>query len=273
LKNISLIGGEPLMFPRFKELLLYFQNYPDIGIEIYTNGVLLTQDLIDIARSQGIRFATSFYSHDPKAHDAITRNNGSWFRTKNAIEMILAAGLKLRVGVIRMKQNIGHYQDTYDYLRGLGVEKISPDYVRPTGNGDNENIALGWEVRRRKSRPRFSTSAASFFKLRKWNSCLAGKVAIASNGDILPCVFMRNHIVGNILKQSLENIIYGEHLQNIWRLNRDRIDRCSDCEFRYACRDCRPLAESYTGSLTEYSPNCNYNPYTGEFEIETEKRR
>jgi len=105
-KNISLIGGEPLMFSKFKELLLYLRGCPDVGIEIYTNGVLLTGDIIDIAKEQKINFATSFYSHDPKVHDAITRNKGSWRRTRNAIEVILAAGLKLRVSVILMKQNI-----------------------------------------------------------------------------------------------------------------------------------------------------------------------
>ena len=270
-RRFCLIGGEPLMFPRFKELLLYFQNYPDIGIEIYTNGVLLTQDIIDVARSQGIRFAISFYSHDPETHDAITRNNGSWLRTKNAIEMILTAGLKLRISVIQMKQNLGHYLRTYEYLKELGVKNIRSDYVRPTGNGGNANVALGWGVWKRKSKPNFSTSATSFFRARKWNSCLAGKIAIVSNGDVLPCIFARNHVTGNVLEQPLNDIIYGEKLQNIWSLTKDDIDRCNACEFCYACRDCRPLAESYSGYLMGCSPACNYNPSTGEFEIESKQ--
>ncbi|MBU1110638.1 radical SAM protein [Patescibacteria group bacterium] len=272
IKKISLIGREPLLFSKFRELLLYLQNYPDIGIEIYTNGFLLTHDIIDIAKAQRISFATSFYSHNPETHDTITRRQGSWLKTKKAIEMILTAGLKLRVGIILMKQNAQDYKNTRDFLKLLGVEKINPDYVRPTGCGRNKDVTLGWEILKRKSRPNFSTSVKSFFKLKSWNSCLTGKIVIASNGDVLPCVFARNHIIGNVLEQRLSDIVYSDKLQDIWKLNRDRIDKCKDCEFRYACKDCRPLAESFTGCLKGCSPNCNYNPYTGEFEIEPSRK-
>lgn len=265
-KKISLIGGEPLMFPQFKELLMYFQSYPGIGVEIYTNGVLLTDDIINMAREQKINFATSFYSHSPGTHDMITRNKGSWLKTKRAIEMILAAGLKLRVGVILMKQNIEDYEETRKYLKSVGVKRIEPDYVRPTGAG--KNVALDWGVRKRKSKPNFSSSGKLFLKMKRWNSCLAGKIAITSSGGVLPCIFSRNHIVGNVLEQSIEDIVRGDKLQNIWGLTRDGINKCKDCEFRYACKDCRPLAESYTGCLTGCSPNCNYDPYAGKFESE-----
>ena len=43
------------------------------------------------------------------------------------------------------------------------------------------------------------------------------------------------------------------------------IEYCKDCEFRYSCKDCRPLGISVKGSITSQNPRCKYNPYTGEW--------
>ncbi len=41
LQVVTLIGGEPLIYPHFAELLDWFDEHPDIAIELETNGVLL----------------------------------------------------------------------------------------------------------------------------------------------------------------------------------------------------------------------------------------
>ena len=40
---------------------------------------------------------------------------------------------------------------------------------------------------------------------------------------------------------------------------------CKDCEFRYCCHDCRPLAEGVAGNKKAKYPRCCYNPYDGEW--------
>ena len=43
------------------------------------------------------------------------------------------------------------------------------------------------------------------------------------------------------------------------RLSKDRIPGCKDCEFRYACFDCRP--DAMEGSSDYLSkPKCGYDP-------------
>lgn len=96
-----------------------------------------------------------------------------------------------------------------------------------------------------------------------WNSCWFGKAAISPQGEVLPRVFARDQVAGNLYEHSLE-WIFQNGLLSYWQLTRDKISMCCDCEYRYICRDCRPWAYEYTGDLYAKSPTCTYDHYTGE---------
>jgi radical SAM protein with 4Fe4S-binding SPASM domain len=113
------------------------------------------------------------------------------------------------------------------------------------------------------SNPSFFVDEEVYKKNRCWNSCWFGKVAVTSQGNVLPCVFARNQVAGNIKHQSLSEIINGETMLSYWELTKDKVEACKDCEYRYVCQDCRPWAYGFTGKLTAKSPRCTYNPYTG----------
>ena len=55
---------------------------------------------------------------------------------------------------------------------------------------------------------------------------------------------------------------------NILHLTKDKIDKCSHCEYRYACFDCRP--NSLSGCIYEKPWYCTYDPDKGEW-ANTEK--
>jgi len=54
-------------------------------------------------------------------------------------------------------------------------------------------------------------------------------------------------------------------IRQYWDLSYDKIEVCRDCEYRYACHDCRPLTYGPTGELTAKSLHCSYDPYRGKF--------
>ncbi len=100
----------------------------------------------------------------------------------------------------------------------------------------------------------------------EYHPCLGHTLAICYNGNVLPCPLLRNYSFGNVSNVKLSSIIEKawETINKIWRLNLDEIERCTSCEFRYACNDCRALEESFTGRL-EGKMLCGYNPKTGEW--------
>lgn len=76
---------------------------------------------------------------------------------------------------------------------------------------------------------------------------------------------IKNHLdsdemFGNIKKDNLKRIITSQALKKMWFVNKDKIEICRDCEFRYVCVDDR-LDLVKTQSGYRYNSECQYNPY------------
>lgn len=106
----------------------------------------------------------------------------------------------------------------------------------------------------------FKINLKTFSESQKYNSCLNRKVSVDTNGDIKNCPSMAK-AYGNIKQDSLHNIIIREQFKELWEINKDQIDVCQDCEFRYICTDCRAFISDENDIYSKPS-KCNYDPYT-----------
>ncbi|MFH1821958.1 MAG: radical SAM protein [Methanobacteriota archaeon] len=89
--------------------------------------------------------------------------------------------------------------------------------------------------------------------------CGAGRLycGLEPNGDITPCVFIPIKI-GNIRKDRLCEIWHSSEL--LWKLrNRDAIESCGQCEYKYICGGCRARAYGYYGDVQAPDPGCIHN--------------
>lgn len=92
-----------------------------------------------------------------------------------------------------------------------------------------------------------------------YNSCLNRKLYIDKNGEVKNCPMIERKY-GNILENNIIDIVNKKEFQELWTINKDKIEVCKDCELRYMCFDCRANLK------TLYSaPSCKYNPYTGKW--------
>ncbi|MDU4962509.1 MAG: radical SAM protein [Sporomusaceae bacterium] len=264
---VQFIGGEPMLYPRWRELAARAAELRFEYIEIFTNATLIRESDIAFFQRHRIRVATTLYAASAAIHDTVTQHEGSFALTLAAVRGLLAAGIPLRIASIIMKANESEAESIVRFCAELGVEAGPPDVVRPTGRGDDAEL-LPETYRRLPVRPPFATDAASFFQARRGNACLAGKIAVTASGDVIPCIFARSMICGSILRTPLGEILAGEPLRQCWHTTRDLVKRCGDCEYRYACHDCRPLAQGADNSKDwlAASPGCSYDPYTGKWE-------
>lgn len=272
-RQLQFIGGEPLLFREIFDLVQTAKELDYEFIEIFTNGTLLNEEKIKKIKDLRIHVAVSLYSIVPGVHDEITQVPGSFQKTFKALEMLKEAQIPTRIGIIVMRQNQDTISETQAKLQEMGFNSAKTDVLRPTGRGSCGDLFPKNEVIRTLAlltKPDFSTSKEQFYRYQHWNSCWAGKIAVTSNGGIMPCIFARNHIVSSV-ERGLEEAINSKHLQNLWRITKDEIEGCHECEYRYACHDCRPLAEDTTGNLYAKNPRCTYNPLTGEW-LEAERR-
>jgi len=118
-------------------------------------------------------------------------------------------------------------------------------------------------ISRRKVKP---VNLIQFYNNVKNHPCMGHTLAISYNGKVLPCPMMRMHSFGNVLDRYLYTILKDkwDYIQKFWRMNLDNVEKCTSCEFRYNCSDCRALEESLTGRL--YGKKlCRYDPKEGDW--------
>ena len=100
--RIQLVGGEALMHSQIETLILYAANRFSF-VEIFTNGTLLTDSLLDIIQAHHIALALSVYSDSPLLHDSVTQTKGSYDLTYKNIRQALSRGIQARIASVEMK--------------------------------------------------------------------------------------------------------------------------------------------------------------------------
>ncbi|MFB3765155.1 MAG: radical SAM protein [Methanotrichaceae archaeon] len=128
-------------------------------------------------------------------------------------------------------------------------------------NNDNRIPVDHIIVSRKKISP---VNTYDFLNNVEYHPCLGNTLAICNNGNVTPCTMMRNHIFGNVRAKTLGTVLESgwEEIIKFWKLNLDKIEKCTSCEFRYSCTDCRALEERLTGKL-DGKILCSYNPKEG----------
>lgn len=91
------------------------------------------------------------------------------------------------------------------------------------------------------------------------NTCLNRKVCIDLEGNIKNCPLMSKSY-GNIKDTTLEEAINKPGYKDLWYINKDKIDVCKDCEYRYMCTDCRVFIND-PKNIYSQPAKCTYNPY------------
>ena len=271
------IGGEPFLYhgengESVLDLAGYARSLGYSRVEIFTNGTLLTPAKIDRIKESGIKIAVSLYSDDPVVHDRITRTAGSHARTMTALNRLKKAGVETRLETVVLRANQDTIESTIAYRERMGFNGKKPDPLRPTGRGSDLNnqpdafhlVKYGYKLD-----PNFKASELKIKHNQSGHPCLNGKLVVSENGDILPCIFYRDAVLGNYLEADrLSRVLNSPELQRTWHTTKDEILVCQDCEYRYVCFDCRPLAKTASpdGDLsTAPNPRCTYNPYTGQW--------
>lgn len=274
---IQFIGGEPFLFrgennESVLDLARFARKVGYEDIEIFTNATLLTPQKVQTMQELGIKAAVSFYSNDSNIHDAITQTPGSYERTVAGLRLLQSAEVQTRVEIIIMHLNELTLETTVQFIADMGFDSHAPDIIRPTGRGMDSLLQPSPEIvvdYGLATQPNFVADKETVARNRLVHSCLAGKLAITDTGDVLPCIFSRDQILGNVTTTDLHEIAASPSLQSVWANTKDAVLVCQDCEYRYVCLDCRPLSSAVAGNggdyLTAPYPRCTYNPYIGEW--------
>lgn len=263
-REIRFIGGEPLLRKNDLISLIKYARQIEIPfLSVVTNGILFDSEVIDKLADHKVHFKILFHSHNESIHDSMAGMEGSYRKVLAAIKKIKEKNYSMDVNIIVTKHNQGDLKETIGFLKQLGIEKIQFQVLKTERE---EVFASAMKTALFKTTAFFpKVRKDQFFLYRECSPCWLGKLSVDSNGDVFPCLMNQREFIGNVRKMPLANILREfQQIEKYWYLTKDNVDVCKDCEFRYACVDCR-LTDSMDGSLTGGNKYCRYNPASGEW--------
>lgn len=72
-----------------------------------------------------------------------------------------------------------------------------------------------------------------------FNNCLYKKLVILEDGSVTNCPLSEDRYGSVFSDSSLSDIVCSDAFQAYWKISKDCVIGCKDCELRYACLDCR----------------------------------
>lgn len=255
--EVILSGGEALLNKDIHQMLLYSRE-KDLQINILSNLIALKDEDISLLNEVNPSLIqVSLYSMNPQIHDEITTVKGSFEKTKASIEKLHAANIPLQISCPLMKANKDGYDAVMKYAQSLKV-KCQTDYIMMAQTDLNVgNLAnrltieetekvirdiLKYDVDyKEKTLALEALSNLSEEEYCEMPYCGVGinQICVTVNGDLFPCPGWQDMVVGNVYKNSLQDIWNNSiELQKIRNVRRGDFPKCIKCEAKDYCNMC-----------------------------------
>ncbi len=260
---LSFTGGEPMLHPRFWDLLEEAAAR-HFAVGLLTNGTLLAEEACDrlAALANLWNVSVSFYGARPETHDAVTRVPGSFRKTLDGARRLRGRGVRTLLKFIVMKSNAA---ETGEMLATADAEGL-PAMVDCSITGRHDGTAGSLETRVdpatldalyrgplrslvvRGRRPADPTDDE--FKC----NCARGNGAVSSTGDVHPCIAVPMK-AGNIREQSFGEIWNDSPVfRRIRGLKIPDFKACAPCGLKEWCRHSPALPFLHQGDFTGAEP-------------------
>lgn len=187
-ETLQFIGGEATMHPDFADLVAHALN-SGRRVQVFSNLYKVSARHWELFERPGLSLATSYYSDVAAEHDEVTGRVGSHARTRANIAEAIERGIRLKVGIVHMREGQRTEQARAEML-ALGVDRVHVDRVRAVGNA--------------------ARTAAIPSTSELCGRCADGKAAILPDGSVAPCVLGRFLPAGNVKTAPLSAIFGGQ---------------------------------------------------------------
>ncbi len=277
---LLLTGGEPLLFPEFKQVYLGLRKMGMI-LTLNTNGTLIDEAWADFfAQYPPRRINITLYGASAVDYDRLCHYPEGFARVTRAAELLRERKVDVKIGVSMTPANVGGHAKIHDISEALGTPAHVDTYMMPAAR----ERSLPFDKQNRLSP--VEAAQARMYALRRglgeeWfahfarekiaqidhgapreavpghMTCLAGSCSFTINwqGKMRPCVVM----------SAPEADVFEVSFAEAWRRIRAAVDEiatcatCTACRLKPLCRTCAAAALLETGSY-DGVPNylCQY---------------
>ena len=258
--HVTLSGGEAFLHKDLMNICRYCRE-KDLKITILSNLISLKEEHIPVLKETNVSLIqTSLYSMDEAIHDKITKVKGSYQKTKDAIEKLIAANVPVQISCPLMKVNKDGYREVLEYAQRLKIRAQTDYIMMAEANFDTSNLAnrlslsetervirdiIEFDIDYRENtlikKPLSESYKIDKERFSKQPLCGVGydNCCITANGDVYPCAGWQGYVLGNINRQSLKDIWENsEKKKNLRKITQASFPKCLDCEAFDFCNRC-----------------------------------
>lgn len=134
--EISLVGGEPVMYPYLSDLLYYIRKKRFITrIAILTNGTFISDELKQAILDTKVAVQISIDGATKEKHDFI-RGEGNYEKAINSIKWLVSNQIEVFVHYVISKYTVPISKEFITFMNDLGVRQLTFSLVVPMGASD-----------------------------------------------------------------------------------------------------------------------------------------
>ncbi|MEJ2613307.1 MAG: radical SAM protein [Candidatus Thiodiazotropha sp.] len=254
------IGGEPLYYEELlRELISYIRsNYSQQNIGVFSNLSVTPMSCADIEyyRANNIGFGTSLYGITAEDHDRFTQKRGSHEILVGNIKALTTNGIHVYINHTILELTTDLLARAKQKYKKLGVFDYEITYPSSVGRGRHLEVRLKEDTDQ--PPPSVKIIPHTYYTSTRFNSCFYDHIAVNPAGWVMPCIMARKNTI-NLLDSGLREYFNSNEYRSMSELSMLEVDGCKDCEFKYACKDCRVKVNS-SGGGWKGKPNCGYDP-------------
>ena len=145
-EEITITGGEPLLHPRWLDILTFCCEQPSLtSVVVQTNAALLGDARVRAMRAlqfEGLTIQVSLDGSSPQTHDLV-RGRGTFVRSVDGIRRLGAAGLGGRVSVAftEMRHNMEDIPALLELVEELGLRRLVSGTLVKQGRAAATDVA------------------------------------------------------------------------------------------------------------------------------------
>ena len=267
---LLLTGGEPLTYPRFRELYEKLQRMGFV-LSINSNATLIDEEMVDwFAHHAPQRINITLYGASDETYARLCHNPKGYTQARHAIEMLQDRGINVKLNCSVTPHNIGDLEEIIRYSEERKLILQATSYMFPPLRRDAESIGKNdrfspeecarIEARIRKMQRGIENLQGYYDNVRQYKPleddncfdcegdgvrCRAGKSSfwITWDGRLLLCAMMDDPAY----------YPFEEGFAASWKklLERTRQIRlpaeCAACEAKDVCRSCAAMVYTETG--------------------------
>lgn len=252
---IEITGGEPMLYKNFFELVDWaYHNLEVVGI--LTNGYYLQEEAIErlLPFKEKLVFNISLDSHRPEFHNAFRGKADAFEKTTRAMELLGKNGFRFRLSMSVTRDNFFDMEGTAELAKKYGAVYFGCNPVQDFGRGGE--VAGGLTADFEKDPARYvdyergihekykgflhTISSEAKKQLETGNCGIVHRtVTVGPDGEMRPCAMFDSGLrIGNIYKQSFEEIFHSPLGGAFSRMQGPKKEICGDCKKLNVCNGC-----------------------------------